>query len=157
MEKHWSLHAKWILTAAAFCMLSNSEFKPISCMDAFHLCHLHQFYIFTTRFSFIFTHSFGNLHSKIFSFPIIFQPITTFPISFQPSNPLQSFSNHPLPLQFGYTALHQASQQGHIAVVMLLLKQNASPNALSQVCHLKELNLKTNDFDTQTEFNNMVY
>jgi ankyrin repeat protein len=37
------------------------------------------------------------------------------------------------PLQMGYTPLHQAAQQGHVQVCNLLLKNNASPNAISNV------------------------
>src|SRR6218665_1173742 len=34
-------------------------------------------------------------------------------------------------LQLGYTPLHQAAQQGHLAVINLLLKYQASPNAIT--------------------------
>jgi len=33
----------------------------------------------------------------------------------------------------GYTPLHQAAQQGHVLVINLLLKNNASPNTLNEV------------------------
>jgi len=33
----------------------------------------------------------------------------------------------------GYTPLHQAAQQGHVLVVNLLLKYQASPNVLTNV------------------------
>lgn len=35
--------------------------------------------------------------------------------------------------QLGYTPLHQAAQQGHVQVVNLLLKNKASPNAVTNV------------------------
>lgn len=35
--------------------------------------------------------------------------------------------------QVGYTPLHQAAQQGHVQVVSLLLKNQASPNAVTNV------------------------
>ena len=36
-------------------------------------------------------------------------------------------------LQLGYTCLHQAAQQGQLAVINLLLKYEASPNAVTHV------------------------
>jgi len=39
--------------------------------------------------------------------------------------------------ELGYTALHQAAQQGHTQIVNMLLESNASPNTLSIVsCNL---------------------
>jgi len=35
--------------------------------------------------------------------------------------------------QLGYTCLHQAAQQGQLAVINLLLKYEASPNAVTHV------------------------
>ena len=35
--------------------------------------------------------------------------------------------------ELGYTPLHQASQQGHLQIVNLLLENNASPNTVSNV------------------------
>ena len=35
--------------------------------------------------------------------------------------------------ELGYTALHQAAQQGHTQIVNMLLENNASPNTLSIV------------------------
>jgi len=42
-------------------------------------------------------------------------------------------------LQLGYTGLHQAAQQGHVLVINLLLKHNASPNALNEVSQSQSL------------------
>jgi len=36
-------------------------------------------------------------------------------------------------MQMGYTPLHQAAQQGHVMAVNILLKYNASPNAVTAV------------------------
>jgi hypothetical protein len=36
--------------------------------------------------------------------------------------------------QDGYTALHWASDKGHVPVVELLLKAGADPNAADKVC-----------------------
>ena len=38
-------------------------------------------------------------------------------------------------LKLGYTCLHQAAQQGQLAVINLLLKYEASPNAVTHVRH----------------------
>lgn len=35
----------------------------------------------------------------------------------------------------GYTPLHQAAQQGHVMAINILLKYNASPNAVTAVSH----------------------
>lgn len=40
-----------------------------------------------------------------------------------------------LPLQMGYTPLHQAAQQGHTDIVTLLLKHGALPNEITTVRH----------------------
>ena len=44
--------------------------------------------------------------------------------------------------ELGYTALHQAAQQGHTQIVNMLLENNASPNTLSIVSYFvsSELN-----------------
>ena len=39
--------------------------------------------------------------------------------------------------QLGYTALHQAAQQGHVLVVTLLLKCHANPNDTTAVSFFK--------------------
>jgi len=36
-------------------------------------------------------------------------------------------------MQMGYTPLHQAAQQGHVMAINILLKYNASPNAVTSV------------------------
>ena len=41
----------------------------------------------------------------------------------------------------GYTPLHQAAQQGHVLVVNLLLKNGASPNAVTNVSLVLSLTL----------------
>ena len=39
--------------------------------------------------------------------------------------------------QHGYTAMHQAAQQGHVNIIDFLLQQNASPNAVTNVSRHK--------------------
>jgi ankyrin repeat protein len=37
-------------------------------------------------------------------------------------------------VQYGYTPLHQAAQQGQTQVINVLLQHQAQPNELNQVC-----------------------
>ncbi len=41
--------------------------------------------------------------------------------------------------ELGYTPLHQAAQQGHSQIVNLLLENEASPNAVSNVSRIPDL------------------